>query len=51
MKVRSPSSLNYLSYPQDGTYVDERMDYIHNEVACDYNAAFSGALAALVELS
>ncbi|XP_050726714.1 endoglucanase 4-like [Eriocheir sinensis] len=36
---------------EDGTYVDERMDYVHNEVACDYNAAFSGALAALVELS
>lgn len=34
---------------QDGTYVDDRMDYIHNEVACDYNAAFTGALAAMVE--
>nr|WGC43860.1 GH9-2 [Procambarus clarkii] len=36
---------------QDGSYTDDRQDYQHNEVACDYNAAFSGALAALVELS
>lgn len=35
---------------QDGTYVDDRMDYVHNEVACDYNAAFTGVLAAMVEL-
>ncbi|XP_045614932.1 uncharacterized protein [Procambarus clarkii] len=35
---------------QDDSYTDDRMDYVHNEVACDYNAAFVGALAALVEL-
>nr|XP_053653726.1 endoglucanase E-4-like isoform X1 [Cherax quadricarinatus] len=35
----------------DGSYTDDRHDYQHNEVACDYNAAFTGALAALVELS
>eukprot|EP00051_Salpingoeca_urceolata_P011971 m.148852 g.148852 ORF g.148852 m.148852 type:complete len:745 (-) comp17329_c0_seq2:70-2304(-) len=29
-------------------YVDNRQDYIANEVACDYNAGFAGALAALV---
>ncbi|KAK7066519.1 hypothetical protein SK128_010397, partial [Halocaridina rubra] len=34
---------------QDGTYNDDRNDYIHNEVACDYNAAFTGVLAAMVE--
>ncbi|XP_053631602.2 endoglucanase A [Cherax quadricarinatus] len=32
-------------------YTDVRTDYQHNEVACDYNAAFSGALAAMVEIS
>nr|ADB85440.1 GH9 family protein [Limnoria quadripunctata] len=31
-------------------YVDDRDDYIHNEVACDYNALFTGLLAAMVEL-
>lgn len=30
-------------------YTDDRMDYIHNEVACDYNAAFVGVLAAVVQ--
>ncbi|KAG7174918.1 Endoglucanase E-4-like 7, partial [Homarus americanus] len=35
----------------DGTYSDDRNDYVHNEVACDYNAAFTGAIAALVELN
>lgn len=34
---------------RDDSYEDERSNYINNEVACDYNAAFSGALAALVE--
>lgn len=34
---------------QDGAYKDDRMDYVHNEVACDYNAAFTGALAAMAE--
>ena len=32
---------------QDGNYIDERDDYIHNEVACDYNAGFQGALAGM----
>ncbi|XP_069959461.1 uncharacterized protein [Cherax quadricarinatus] len=35
----------------DGNYTDDRGDYQHNEVACDYNAAFTGALAALAEIS
>eukprot|EP01133_Synstelium_polycarpum_P003421 gene3421-3886_t len=30
---------------QDDSYVDDRGDYIKNEVACDYNAGFVGALA------
>ncbi|XP_045112944.1 endoglucanase A-like [Portunus trituberculatus] len=36
---------------QNGDYEDKRDDFIHNEVACDYNAAFTGALAAMVEIS
>ena len=32
-------------------YADDRNDYVHNEVACDYNACFQGSLAALSELS
>ena len=35
------------SSPNDA-YVDDRGDYVANEVATDYNAGFSGALAALV---
>nr|AMH40394.1 glycoside hydrolase family 9 [Timema cristinae] len=31
-------------------YEDVRSDYQHNEVACDYNAAFQGILAMFVEL-
>ena len=31
--------------PDDGDYQDDRSDYIRNEVALDYNAAFTGALA------
>nr|AGP76405.1 endo-beta-1,4-glucanase [Grigiotermes hageni] len=31
-------------------YVDDRSDYIHNEVATDYNAGFQSAVAALVAL-
>ena len=31
--------------PNDGDYQDKRSDYIRNEVALDYNAAFTGALA------
>ncbi|KAG7169952.1 Endoglucanase E-4-like 15, partial [Homarus americanus] len=34
-----------------GAYEDNRQDYQHNEVACDYNAAYTGALAALIEIS
>lgn len=30
--------------PNDN-YVDDRTDYVANEVACDYNAGFTGALA------
>ncbi len=32
----------------DDQYVDDRGDYIANEVACDYNAGFTGALANLI---
>ncbi|KFM24183.1 Endoglucanase A [Auxenochlorella protothecoides] len=35
----------------DGTYVDLRTDYVSNEVAVDYNAGYTGALAGLVALS
>ncbi|MFQ6547496.1 glycoside hydrolase family 9 protein [Aestuariibius sp. 2305UL40-4] len=34
---------------QSGNYVDDRTDYVGNEVAIDYNAAFSGALAGLLD--
>lgn len=30
-------------------YTDDRSNYVNNEVACDYNAAFSGLLAKLVQ--
>ena len=33
----------------DSDYADNRSDYIANEVATDYNAGFTGALARLVE--
>ena len=33
------------------SYTDTRDNYINNEVACDYNAAFTGALARLYELT
>jgi hypothetical protein len=33
---------------QNDDYTDKRTDYVHNEVADDYNAAFQSALAALV---
>ena len=29
----------------DDSYTDDRSDYVANEVACDYNACFTGALA------
>ena len=35
----------------DGTYVDLRTDYISNEVAVDYNAGYTGALAGFIALS
>ncbi|KAK8387181.1 hypothetical protein O3P69_018084 [Scylla paramamosain] len=35
---------------EDGTWEDDRSDYVHNEVACDYNAAYTGALAAIIEM-
>jgi hypothetical protein len=33
---------------QSGNYTDDRTDYVQNEVATDYNAGFSGVLAALI---
>ncbi|XP_063240587.1 endoglucanase A-like [Bacillus rossius redtenbacheri] len=35
----------------DDSYTDTRKDAQHNEVACDYNAAFQGVIANLVEHS
>ncbi|XP_077991299.1 endoglucanase F-like [Glandiceps talaboti] len=35
---------------QYDNYVDDRKDYKMNEVACDYNAGFQSAIAALVHL-
>ncbi|XP_025083452.1 uncharacterized protein LOC112557675 [Pomacea canaliculata] len=32
-------------------YVDDRKDYVHNEVACDYNAGFQSAVAGLLQLA
>jgi hypothetical protein len=34
---------------QDGSYADDRLDAVRNEVATDYNAGFSSALARLVK--
>ncbi|NEQ86714.1 MAG: glycosyl hydrolase family 9, partial [Moorea sp. SIO2I5] len=33
------------SEPDDNAYVDDRTNYAINEVALDYNAGFTGALA------
>ena len=33
---------------RDGSYRDDRTDYVGNEVAIDYNAGFSGALAGIL---
>jgi hypothetical protein len=33
---------------QSDNYNDDRNDYVQNEVACDYNAAFTGTLAAMI---
>ena len=35
---------------ENDNYVDDRTDYVHNEVATDYNAGFQSALAALITL-
>ena len=32
------------------TYADIRSDYVHNEVATDYNACFQSAVAAFITL-
>ncbi len=37
--------------PDDYDYKDDRRDYVRNEVATDYNAGFTGALAKLVILN
>ncbi|UCE63909.1 MAG: glycoside hydrolase family 9 protein, partial [Nitrospirota bacterium] len=37
--------------PDDFDWVDDRTDFIRNEVATDYNAGFTGALAEIVELA
>ena len=37
------------SSPNDNAYQDNRNDYIANEVALDYNAAFTGALARMTK--
>ncbi|HLP41172.1 MAG TPA: glycoside hydrolase family 9 protein, partial [Fibrobacteria bacterium] len=34
---------------KDDAYADSRKDFIMNEVACDYNAGFTGALARMVQ--
>ncbi|HEX8914633.1 MAG TPA: glycoside hydrolase family 9 protein, partial [Humisphaera sp.] len=34
---------------KDDKYTDDRGDFVCNEVACDYNAAFTGALARLAQ--
>ena len=33
---------------QDDSYKDDRMDYVKNEVACDYNAAFQSSIAGML---
>nr|BAD01504.1 cellulase [Haliotis discus hannai] len=35
----------------DDSYKDNREDYVHNEVACDYNSGFQSALAGLTHLA
>ena len=37
--------------PGDDTYRDARDDYVSNEVAIDYNAGWTGALAGLLHLA
>ncbi|XP_042211150.1 endoglucanase E-4-like [Homarus americanus] len=36
---------------KDGNFVDDREDYVHNEVAIDYNAGYTPSLAGLIELT
>jgi endoglucanase len=43
--VGGPASAN------DFDYVDDRHDFVRNEVATDYNAGYTGALAAIVALA
>lgn len=54
--ITDPDDNDYILYgalvggptaADDSAYVDSRTDYIANEVALDYNAAFTGALARL----
>ncbi len=54
--INSPEDNRHILYgalvggpksPNDYDYQDERGDYVGNEVAMDYNAGFTGALAAL----
>ncbi|MGN0620342.1 MAG: glycoside hydrolase family 9 protein [Porcipelethomonas sp.] len=33
----------------EGKYVDDRQNFINNEVACDYNAGFTGLMAKMTE--
>jgi len=35
---------------ENDSYVDDRSDYVKNEVATDYNAGFQSAVAALIVL-
>jgi hypothetical protein len=37
------------SAPNDNAYIDDRTNYITNEVALDYNAGFTGALARMYQ--
>ncbi|MBW8688367.1 glycoside hydrolase family 9 protein [Chitinophaga rhizophila] len=34
---------------RDDSYTDDRGNYVNNEVACDYNAAFSGLLSKMIQ--
>lgn len=36
---------------QDGTYEDDRQNYINNEVTCDYNAGFTALLCKMVDVN
>jgi len=54
--IRTPAENRHVLYGalvggpgRDDQYKGDRNDYAANEVACDYNAAFTGALARMVE--